>query len=378
MQRLNRTCGRVSDRERGAALVIVIIFGIGLLALTVLSLDMSKAQAVSHRVTSEAFRAQQIAESAAARGVAMIKRAGLVGAVSGGGSTATWVPFGGGDYYFYTDVDAANRVSTLRAWGRFPVEASPSSSSVSPDDVNWDGSGWIVRGLEIAVRSSKYLPDAPLYFGNGGVERPMGGFAWTGGTDLSDPSTWGTITSSPSSWQSNWLPFEVSALDYPYDYLYSGGSPSPAGGGYHDYEIWASQNPIGQFNIMAWFANSGGGGVDPSVMLTPSPSGSSYDMASTDHHPYPVDSQLADVQNFAWQLWNDYGSSGASNVFNLSSGSHSGTFGDLSTPSVTFVTGNLDIPSGTTLSGSGILVIRDDYDPNYDSNNTPSTKAGLT
>jgi hypothetical protein len=52
-------------------------------------------------------------------------------------------------------------------------------------------------------------------------------------------------------------------------------------------------------------------------------------------------------------------------------------YGDLSDPRVTFVTGVLEVSSGTTFQGCGILVIRDDYDPNVDTSNTPSIRAQL-
>ena len=47
-----------------------------------------------------------------------------------------------------------------------------------------------LHSVEMIVVSSSFVPDSPLYFGNGGIERPLGGFSWTGGSDPSDPSTW--------------------------------------------------------------------------------------------------------------------------------------------------------------------------------------------
>ncbi|MEM7261407.1 MAG: hypothetical protein AAF488_05405 [Planctomycetota bacterium] len=360
-------------------MILVIIFGVGLLFMTLMTVDMSKTHAVANRVTREAYVARQIAESAAAQALARIKQGGIVQPMSGGGGSDVWVQFGDGEFIYTTDYDATNLVSTVRAWGRVPVDPTVSGSVVAPDHANWDGSGYIVRGVELAVRALKYVPDYPLYFGNGGIERPLGGFDWSGGTDPADPSTWGTVSSSPASFQSSSLPFTVSALDHPYDYLYGGGTPTAAGGGYHDFNIWAAQNPIGQFNIDAWFTSSAGSGVDPTANVTPAPSSSAYDITTlgSDHHPYPIDSEIADVQTFAWALWNNFGTSGASNVILLDQGSHSGDFGTLADPKVTFVTGKLTVSGGDLFRGSGILVIRDDYDPNLHSNNTPSTRSSL-
>ncbi|MBI4603356.1 MAG: hypothetical protein HY721_15500 [Planctomycetes bacterium] len=231
--------------------------------------------------------------------------------------------------------------------------------------------------MEITVKSVRFIPESPVYFGNGGIERPLGGFEWTSSSDPTDPSTWTPITGSPSSSQASWIPFQVSALDHPTDYIYNGGAPAPPSSSPHPYEIWASQNPIGQFNVEAWFANSAGAGNDPTINVSPAPTSTYYDTTdkSSPDYPYPVDPSLPDVQDFAWALWNQYASS--STVTKLGSGSHSGTYGDLSSPGVTFVTGNLTVDAGQTFRGCGILVVRDDYDPNTQTDNTPSTKARL-
>jgi hypothetical protein len=175
------------------------------------------------------------------------------------------------------------------------------------------------------------------------------------------------------------IPFETSALDHPIDYIANGGTPAPASTDPHPNQIWASQNPIGQFNIEAWFQNSAGTGQDPTTKVTPPPTDSFYetgDTASLDY-PYPVNPGIPDVQDFSWALWNKYKSSTASNVNKFSSGSHTGTYGTVASPTVTFVTGTLNVPAGQTFSGAGILVIRDNYDPNVGGSNTPATKAFL-
>ena len=362
--------------ERGVALLVVLIVGAGFLVLSGLSLEMSRAHGVTARVQSESFQTGQIAESGLAQALARIKEGGIVTPMSGGGVAAQWVNFGDGQFLYYTTYDATTNVNVIRAWGRVAAADTTSTSTVAPDDVTWDGTGWMVNGIEMTLRGTKYIPESPVYMGNGGIERPLGGFSWSGGSDPSDPSTWGTISSGASSYQSSWIPFEASALDHPVDYLTNGGSPAPPATP-HPYNIWASQNAIGQFNVSAWFTNSGGWGYDPTINVNPPPTSTYYDTAdpASPDYPYPIDSKLADVQTFAWELWNDYEAAPATN--HLSSGSHSGEYGDLADPAVTFVTGALKVPSGQTFKGTGILVIRDDYDPNTQSDNTPSNRARL-
>src|SRR4029453_11307179 len=119
-------------------------------------------------------------------------------------------------------------VSTVRSWGRVVSQPPASTSTVSPDAVTWDGTGWMVRGVEVNIRSTRYIPTSPMYFGNGGVEKPLGGFEWGTGVDPSNPATWQSVVSSPSSTQSSTVPFKASALDHPIDYIYNGGTPAPA------------------------------------------------------------------------------------------------------------------------------------------------------
>jgi hypothetical protein len=334
-------------------------------------------QSVTRTVQHDVFTARQIADSAASHALARIKESGVVAPFSGSGGTPSWVSFSEGAYYYYSTYNASVQVNVIRAWGRVASDPNAVASTLSPDDANWDGSGWTVQGVEITVKGYKYIPESPLYFGNGGIEKPLGGFDWTGGSDLSDPSTWGEVTSSPSSWQSSSVPFESSALDHPADYLYNGGTPAPATTNPHPFKIWASQNPIGQRNIEAWFTNSAGVGNDPTIGLTPPPTSSYYNMGdqTSPDYAYPVDSSIPDVQTFAHELWNQHKNDPSATK--LSQGSHSGTYGDMSDPGVTFVTGRLTVNSGATFKGAGILVIRDDYDPNVDTDNTPSRQAFL-
>ena len=369
---------RPSVRERGiVALLLVVVAGIGLLAVSIVTVDLSVAHSSAGRVQRESFVTRQIAESAVAQALARVRSGGFLTPHSGTATSPQWVDFGDGEMYYRTEFDTTTGVSTVYGWGRTVVDANPSGSSYSPDDPQWDGTGYMVKGLAVTVLGSKYLPTTPLYFGNGGIERPLGGFEWDGGTDPFDPSTWASVTGSPSSWQTSSIPFSASALDHPVDYLYGGAAPPPATSNPHPFQMWASQNPIGQSNIEAWFNNSAGAGYDPTINLDPPPTSSYYDVSdpNSPDYPYPIDPNLPDVQTWAWDLWNEH--SGASSTNLLSAGSHNGTYGDLANPSITFVTGKLQVDAGETLKGAGILVIRDDYDPNVDSNNLPSDYARL-
>jgi len=89
----------------------------------------------------------------------------------------------------------------------------------------------------------------------------------------------------------------------------------------------------------------------------------------------PVDTEAPDVQAFLTNLWNKYKDDPS--AVHLTGGANAGTFGDLTSPGVAFVTGELTVPPGEFFKGAGILAIRDDYDPNVDTNNTPITKSSL-
>ncbi|MCH2373226.1 MAG: hypothetical protein MK538_03520 [Planctomycetes bacterium] len=364
-------------RQSGVAMLVTMIMGVGLMMLTTVSVDLTMVTSVTRRVQRDAFVSRQIADSGASQALAKIKEGGIVAPFSGSSASPAWVPFSTGDYYYYTNYDPANGVSTIRAWGKVAVAENPSTSIEAPDNPAFDSTGWMVQGIEITVKSYKYIPEAPLYFGNGGMEKPKGGFSWSGGSDPADPSTWSTVSSgSQSSYQSSSVPFEASALDHPTDFIYNGGTPAAAGMP-HPYNIWASQNPIGQFNVEAWFNHSAGTGNDPTVMLTPPPTSSYYDTSdkTSPDYPYPVDPDIPDVQSFAHKLWNTHSTNPDANLLN--GGRHSGEYGDMANPAVTFVTGTLQVNSRDTFRGAGVLVIRDNYDPNVDSNNQPSKYARL-
>lgn len=365
-----------NPREQGAALFLVIFMVTGFMVLTAISLDMTLNHARSNDAHAQVFTARQIAQSGAAQAIALVKDGGFTEPVSGGGASPAWVDFSNGQFIYYTDFDDLDNTTTIRAWGRVAVDKNTSGSIVPPDSVGWDSKGWLVQGIEISLVSRMYIPETPIFFGNGGIEKPLGGFDWTSDTDPADPDTW-TVVTDESSFQDSDVPFQVSALDHPGDHLYSGVPPTPAVfGDIHEYALWVSQNPIGQANTEAWFANSAGGG-DPKANLFPAPNSDYYDMSNPNSpgYPFAIDPSAPDVQTFAHKLWQRYGKDAGIN--NLGGGSISGTFGDFDNPEVTIVTGKLDVPSGKTLEGAGVLLIRDDYDPNTDTDNRPDDKASL-
>jgi len=363
-----------NPRESGVALVLTLVFMVGLLAFTAVSIDLMKTQTTFVRSEERIFSARQIAESGLAQGFARLAEGGQLSPVSGNGTSPVWVPFGDGEYFYSSDFEPVTGLATITAWGRVDVGAATSGSAVSPDDANWDGDGYLVQGFEVTIRSARYVPKTPLYIGNGGIEKPLGGFEWDDDADPFDPSTWETVDSSPSSYQSASVPLKVNALDHPTDYLTSGIAPTPAAAGMHPYNPMVSQNAIGQFNVQAWFNKSANGGSAMSG-VTPVPTTSYSSDPTSPDYAFPIDSHVPDVQDYSWAMWSAYRDDPAATK--LTGGAKTGTYGSLAAPKVTFVTGTLRVDSGKSFAGTGILVIRDDYDPNEDTNNQPSTKAGL-
>lgn len=354
--------------------MISLVLIVGLLAFTAISLEITKAHAVVRASETRLLSARMIAESGLARALARLKEGGETLPTSGGGPDGDWVDFGEGEYFYETTVDVPNQTAQIRAWARVPIDTHTSGSTAAPDDANWDGTGYVTTGLEVTFSTQRILPESPAYFGNGGIEQPLGGFDWGNGVDPFDPSTWQLVTSNPDSYQSSSVPMEVNALDHPVDHLYNGGAPLPATPGVHDYAPWISQTAVGQANVEAWMNYSAGGGSAMSG-FTPSPTGNYSADPSSPDYVFPINPDIPDVQDYAWSLWSAYHDDPIATTLN--SGSHSGTYGTQTDPGITFVTGTLNVPAGSTFEGNGILVIRDDYDPNVDSNNTPSIDAEM-
>ena len=363
-----------NPREAGIALLFSLVMMLALLMMTALSLELTKTHALVNRSEESLFMARQGAESALAQALARMKDGGQLAPVSGDGTSPVWIAFGGGEFYYETTVDLTTEISTITAWSRIPVASNPSGSPFSPDNVAWDGRGYVLQGLELLVKGRVFIPSTPLFLGNGGIQRPLGGVEWVAGTDPFDPNTWQKVSSSPESTQRASVDMELSALDYPYDYLTNGGTPVALAPGIHPYSLLVSKNPVGQQNARAWMDFSAGG-TAATAGLSPSPL-TSYSTTSTDaDYAYPIDESVPDVQDYIDVIWNQYSSGASANL--LTGGSLSGTYGSVATPQVTIVTGGLQIDAGDTFSGAGILVIRDDFDPNIDVNTTPTRRAFL-
>ena len=159
-------------RQDGIAMILAILLGTSLIFLSALSVQQTLVQSVTRTVQQDVFIARQIANSAAAHALARIKESGIVAPFSGSGVAPSWVSFSDGSYFYYSTFNAALQVNVIRAWGRVASDPNAVASTVSPDDPNWDASGWTMQGVEITVKGYKYLPESPLYFGNGGIERP--------------------------------------------------------------------------------------------------------------------------------------------------------------------------------------------------------------
>jgi hypothetical protein len=368
------TSRRPNPRESGVAMILALVLIVGLLGFIAVSIDLTKTHSAVRTSETAIFTARTISESGLAQALARLKEAGQTAPVSGNGTTPVWVPFSAGEYFYSTQIDIPNQVATIRAWARVPVSETPSGSAASPDAAAWDGEGYVTHGTELVMVASRYLPQTPAYFGNGGIELPLGGFRWASSVDPFDPDTWLPVTSSPSSWQTAAVPLKVNALDHPPDFMYFGGAPTPATPGVHDYAPWVSQTLVGQMNINAWMNQSANGGSAVSG-FTPSPTGSYSNDPNSPDYVFPIDPIASDVQDFAWNLWSTYTANPA--TVKLGSGNRTGTYGTPADPKLVFVTGELQVPAGQTFQGNGILVIRDNYDPNVDTNNLPSTSALL-
>ena len=113
-------------------MLVAVIMGVGLMVLTAVSVDLTMVTSVTRRVQQDAFVSRQIADSGASQALAKIKEGGFVAPFSGSGASPGWVSFSSGDYYYYTNYDPANGVSTIRAWGKVAVEDNPSTSTEAP------------------------------------------------------------------------------------------------------------------------------------------------------------------------------------------------------------------------------------------------------
>lgn len=377
---------RHDRRRRGSALVLALVVGMVLLAIAAASLGTVQTEVMGARIEREVFLARLAAQSGINEALSRLKFTYVP--VSGSTTTASWSRLGDGGFYYRTSYTAPYH--TITCWGRVRTGSGAlDQTNVAPDDPSFDPTGWTIRAMEAIVKRNKHFPNAPVYVGNGGVEKGRGGFAWTSGADPADPSTWSYLpqndtASGVDSYMSRQLPFRVDARDHPVDFLDNTAATPAAAGTPHPYSVFASQNLVGQHNAESFFQPWTGGGSthDPRTVTQPSLTNSSVYPSAGD--AFQMDANIPDVQEFSWNLWEAYGLQTSNpDVVHLPPDSQllgvtggSGTVVQVGTetdPKIVFCTGALEIGSNRKLKGYGILVIRDDYHPSVGTNTTDNT-----
>jgi hypothetical protein len=431
--------------QRGSALVLVLLFGTFLVGLSAVALTTATDETRRSRGEWDLFKARQNAMSGVSEALARIREGGqktpMSGVPAATSGAPSWVSMGpSGGFYYTTSYDPSGSVYTITSYGRHEVDAGAQAQSTTAPGASYDYSGWMVRGVEVIVVGQKEIPNAPLYFGNGGVEKGRGGWRWNAGNDPLDTSSWtafyGVNGGSPSgvvSYQSRGLPFRVSALDHPATWLDDGvggfdlGRPAAGDPGVdgvagtaddgpdleqtpHPYSLFAGQTLVGAYNADRWFNEWTHGGThdpgslsqpsidDPAVYPNNDPVGSTIE-----GDPFPVDTTIPDVQTWAWDMWEKHknsalhiqpqgsGSSADITLVNAPDGTAPDpanysidttnkiiTLGSETNPQVVFVTGRFTIPSNWTVKGHGVIVLRDNYHPDEQTNNTPTGNTNET
>lgn len=388
-----------NPRQKGSALIVVVAVATGLLILTVATLDATQMQSKFSAAELESFRAKTAAKSGVNEALARIKGT-LKTPYSGTGGVPAWKSQGTGcDMFYYTTYNATNSMYRVRSWGRVRTRAVSGAvlaqTTISPDSGGFNYTGWRVHGFEAYIQGRKYIPNAPIYMANGAIEKARGGVDNTAsaGFENTPVATWprvGTGSGAGDSYQGNDLPFRVDARNHPPDFLSAGwGGPAPTVTGPHPYNVFTVQNQVGQEDVKGWFgswtgAPAGGG----AAAVYPDPTNTTYfsNDPTSPNYPYNIDPSVPNVATFSYELWNKYNADavtgvqiGGTGALSPTLGAGTTTIGNSTTPKVAFATGNLTIPSGSTLRGHGILVIRDNYDPNVGGNNQPggTSQAGL-
>lgn len=417
-------------RRKGSALVLVLIFGATLISLAALSLDSARTETLRYRQENELFQARQAANAGLNEALALLRDGGISRPMSGdsgadnhgdawddapdGFDDPEWVQHGPSGGYFYRttrDFTGGTEIFTITCWGRFQSGTGAQfQQNVHPENPAYDSDGWTQRAVEVLVIARQGIPEAPLYFGNGGVEKGRGGWQWDADADPFDPSTWSYLpvngnSNSVSSYISRGLVgngFSVDSRAHPEGWLDMSASERANvtlgvnldENGNHAYGIFASQTLVGAHNASSFFDSWDGG--DPNPHLSPAPEGS--DFGNDRSNAFPVDTSIPDVQTWSWQLWSEYGNDPNSvhiddNDSNLSSldgqngvvrtnggispGGRVYTVGGPNDPRIVFTTGTLRVGSNNTLKGYGILVVRDDYHPDTGGNNEPNVDGNL-
>ena len=88
------------SRQRGVAFMMVAVLALGLMSLSLISLQTTLRGRSAQETADDHFLARELAESAAAQALARIKEAGQTTPNSGGGATAQWENFYGGQFIY--------------------------------------------------------------------------------------------------------------------------------------------------------------------------------------------------------------------------------------------------------------------------------------
>lgn len=401
-------------RERGSTLILVLILSSLLLSLAMLALTEAQTHTTNSRLEWELHSTRTGALSGINEAIGQVKF-GIDTPMSGGGANPAWIAMGTVEVIYRTTYVAPNY--TITAYGR--VANGPNAQAnagLLPGDLGYDPTDWTIRGYRVTMVANKNLPDAPLYFGNGGVERTRGGIAWNSNTHPDDPlglnppnvpwSFYGVTSGSHSSWMSDGLSFRADARGHPADYLDNmGASPVTPDPLLPDtiHNFFAAQNKAGQHDntsfFMPWNGNDPGTKSAPDLTDTTlypnrdtDPTDGGY--SDTDD-AFPIDPDLPDVQTWAWQLYADRGGpwgndsdtvhltsdngslpqdGGADDADSTSDGTL--TIGTSANPKVAFSTGRLLVNSDKKIKGYGILIVRDDFHPTFGTNTTNNRPTG--
>lgn len=338
---------RHDSGERGSALILALVFMVLLIGLTAASLEVTKSSIQVTTGEREGLYAHQAALAAMGDAISRITYGG-----QNAPATSSWVQNGGkGGYWFSTVYDPSNSLYTITCWGRYPNAGNAlAQPAVNPNSPSYNTRGWTMRGIEVIVLGTKNVPNSPLYFGNGGVEKGRGAWNWSSSQNPLDPTTWTSYInpnndSSADSFMTRVIPMRVSALNHPANWLDAGGGrgtgatgaapgtaggPTPAGTP-HQYSIWSAQTYVGQQDcasfLLPWTIS--GTTYSPAAPATPanplytglsgaifpSPADTTAFPGSL-HNPnspitfsptaFPVDTTLPDVQTWSWDLWDTH------------------------------------------------------------------------
>jgi hypothetical protein len=339
---------RQDGTERGSALIVVLVFMVILVGLAGSALQSTRSDIQHTQFERETFLAHEAAVAGATEAIARITYGGQTTPTSSAWRRCGTSALTG--YWYRTTFDAAHSLYTITVWGRSPNGAVAGAQPTTAPYSGFNRAGYTMRAIEVVVRGVKSIPNSPLYFGNGGVEKGRGAFAWSSSQNPLDPSTWTSYVAmtdaAADSYMTRLIPMRVSALDHPESWLDSGGgrgtgatgaAPGSAGGPApaqtpHPYSIFAAQTYVGQQDCASFFMpwTISGTTYTPAApaapadplytgvagAVFPAPTDSAAFPTAPITNPgspisfrpdaFPVDTRLPDVQTWGWDLWDSW------------------------------------------------------------------------